>query len=469
MCGVLKQGVMIGRGLQNWQIIQQTGGLGEIKLSGYWFVEALPANTDVRISARVVHEYSGEVIRPWTACDKYGVNWSVCLKDIPAGGLYRIETCIDYTGANGLSITRGDMVHHVGVGDIYVIAGQSNASGRAKDPVEDPPELGVHILRNSGRWDLASHPLNETTDSIYEAHFETANPSHGPYLAFGKLIKNATGCPVGLIQASLGGSGLWQWNPEQEGSLYCNMIDIIRRNTEGIKGILWYQGCADGFENYGDTYYERFRLMVERTRDDLHQPDLPFFTVQLNRCTLPATEQQDRSWGMVREAQRKAAHEIRDVYVVPANDLKLYDFIHNCGASNIMIAERTARCVLDVLYSRHGTWRSPEVIRAVKTGEDRLLLHFCNITNWLNTFEVPAPMLPFTVEDEQGFAGVTAYEVVRTDRLLLTFEREIHLKSRLHGAWQMNPPFLIPFDCGNLPMLSFYGLNIEQGYEIISD
>lgn len=463
MSGVLKQGVMITSGLQNWQIIQQVKGKADIKLAGYWFIEALPEGAEIKITARVVHEYTGEVIKPWKLCDKYGVNWSVCLNDIPAGGLYRVETCIDYTGSNGLSITRGDMIHHVGVGDIFVIAGQSNASGRAKDPVEDPPELGVHVMRNSGRWDLASHPLNETTNSIYDAHFETANPSHSPYLAFGKLIKAKIGIPIGLIQTSLGGSGLWQWNPEQEGTLYHNMINIIKNNSSnGVKGILWYQGCADAFENYGDTYYERFRHMVNRTRQDICQPELPFFTVQLNRCTLPATQEQDKSWGMVREAQRRAAHELENVYVVPANDLKLYDFIHNCASANLMVAERTARCVLDVLYDKPHVWKAPEVIRAVKSEKNKVLLYFSNITHWINPFEVPAPMLPFTVEDEIGLIGVAAYEIVGTDSMLLTFDRELSENAKLHGAWQMNPPFLIPFDCANLPMLSFYGLKIEE-------
>ena len=64
------------------------------------------------------------------------------------------------------------MVHNIGVGDVFIAAGQSNAAGRAKNPVEDPPELGVHLLRPSGRWDLATHPMGETTDAIHLGHFE---------------------------------------------------------------------------------------------------------------------------------------------------------------------------------------------------------------------------------------------------------------------------------------------------------
>jgi len=66
---------------------------------------------------------------------------------------------MEYQGWDGLSSTRGDMIHNIGVGDVFVVAGQSNAAGRAKNPVEDAPELGVHLLRDSGVWDLATHPL----------------------------------------------------------------------------------------------------------------------------------------------------------------------------------------------------------------------------------------------------------------------------------------------------------------------
>ena len=35
--------------------------------------------------------------------------------------------------------------------------------------------------------------------------------------------------------------------------------------------------------------------------------------------------------------------------------------------------------------------------------------------------------------------------------------------ARLHGAWRMNPGAAIPSDCMRMPMLSFYGVPVEQG------
>ena len=151
-------GVIITRGACPWQIFPQgPDGTAPIHLEGTYhlihlsqelplsFSQAGPARATVR--ARVALESTGESVIPWTECDipEEG-RWQITFPAVPAGGLYRIETGMDYEGWDGLSCTRGDMVHHVGVGDVFVIAGQSNAAGRAKDPVADEPELGVHVV-----------------------------------------------------------------------------------------------------------------------------------------------------------------------------------------------------------------------------------------------------------------------------------------------------------------------------------
>jgi hypothetical protein len=128
----------------------------------------------------------------------------------------------------------------------------------------------------------------------------------------------------------------------------------------------------------------------------------------------------------------------------------------------MVLGERTARAALSELYGKKHTWRAPEVERAVKQEDGRILLEFSNVTHWLNLFEQQPSQLPFTIEDEQGKAEITAYEVSGTDKLLLAPGRKVGTGAKLHGAYQMNPSYMIPFDCANLPMLSFYGLDIEE-------
>jgi hypothetical protein len=202
------------------------------------------------------------------------------------------------------------MIHHIGAGDVYVIAGQSNAAGFGKDIVYDPAEPGVHLLRNSGLWDLATHPFNDNTHTSHHANDETANPAHSPYLAFARRLKKVLGYPIGLIQASQGGSPLSLWDPLEDGTLYRNMLNSISVAGGGspvgaVKGILWYQGCSDADGELAATYLERFTRMAARLRADLRDPDLPLLTVQLNRVINAQTP--DEGWSLVREAQRRAA------------------------------------------------------------------------------------------------------------------------------------------------------------------
>ena len=98
----------------------------------------------------------------------------------------------------------------------------------------------------------------------------------------------------------------------------------------------------------------------------------------------------------------------------------------------------------------------------VQTAPDTVTVRFSRIRNWLNPFGVPAALLPFEAEDAQGLAAPKAYET-GTDSLTITFERPLGADARLHGAWRMNPGAAIPSDCMRMPMLSFYGVPVEQG------
>ena len=465
---MVKQGVIIREGAMDWQIFQQEDdGRADIPLAGEYYPVNLPEGAQATVWARVVHESTGEEIVPWTQGETPDDRtWRLVLRGVPAGGLYRLETQLR-TG-NPEALNRGDMIFHVGVGDVFLIAGQSNAAGRCKDPVNDPPEPGVHVRRNSGKWDMATPMMNETTDTRYTGHYEPRSPGYSPYMHFGKYLKEALGYPIGLIPSASGGSPLRQWNPAQDGDLYENMLNILRDYGGKLKAVAWYQGCADGFEYSGDDYLERFSHFVSCVRRDLNQPDLPFLTVQINRCTFQTSPEFDEHWGKVREAQRQAAKVLDHVTVVPSIDLKLYDYIHNSAASGLMVAERSAKAALGTIYGREDVeWRAPEVGSVRRIGDKRLRMEFKNVVRGLNMFMMPAELLPFTIVDGEGEIKILSYEQVETvhemsePALTLTLEREPREGAVIHGAWQMNPTGLIPCDWGGQPMLAFYGLPIE--------
>ncbi len=460
-------GVIINEGPQSWQIIQQSQGYAEVNLSGTY--STLGVVDSCKVYARIVKEENYETVISWQECkiseiSKSEGTWNITLKNIPCGGLYRLETCLNQNNEPVEWSRRGDMIHHIGVGDIYVIAGQSNSAGYGRDMAYDAPDLGVHLLRNNGKWDLASHPFNESTGTIHEENMEAANPGSSPYLQFGKILKEALGYPIGFLQTALGGSPLSSWNPDENGYLYKTMLDVIKGQGSQIKGVLWYQGESDANKALADSYLERFENMVETLRKDISNPSLPFMTVQLNRCIGVASEDDNISWGKIRETQRQAANKIKNVFVVPATDASLSDGIHNSSPGNIVIGERLAKLALEGIYCKGKNSKAPEIVKARLSEENSVILEFTNVFCRLDLKGANPYELPFVVADNEGEKNITAYEIIENNKIKLILDNDIKGNAYVHGAYQKNLEGVLLVDIGTyLPMLSFYGLEVLKG------
>lgn len=390
--------------------------------------------------------------------DSYKGEWNITL-NIPAGGPYRIETglfakCV----VPGISWTfRGDACLHVGVGDLFIIAGQSNAAGYAKDVALDAPEMGVHLYRNRGKWDIASHPMNEATFAADIANAERGNSGVSPFLAFGKKLKSITGYPVGLIQTSMGGLSIKKWDSDKA-RMFMNMLDKAKECGH-IAGVLWYQGCSDTYvDNYLD-YKEKYYSMINRYRSALGY-DVPFFTFQLNRQINGIN---DPGWGTVRENQRMAAHDLKSVYVLPTTDAKLYDEIHNCAHSCIHIGENMARLCAGVLYDKEDFF-APEICEAVL--EDGVLkMSFEHVFGVLTAASCESGISGFTVEDETGIIAFEHISIDRkdSDKITIELNREAIGFVDVSFAWEANPTVAPVFDSfTGLPLLSFYKFRVEK-------
>lgn len=464
-------GVTITKGASPWQIFQQKDGAADIEIEGKYkcirLSQELPleftelSDKSVIIKARVALEETGDSVLPWQLCEEENSGrWKAVFKKVPAGGPYRIETYMEYEGWDGLSCTRGDMVHNIGVGDIYVIAGQSNAAGRAKNPVSDPPDMNVHMLRCSGKWDLATHPLNETTGSIHIQHYENHNPGHSPWLSFAKQLSRRLGYPIGLVNAAYGGSPLRWWNPDENGMLFQNMKEMLADYSIVPKGMVWCQGEAEGYENSSSSYLKRFSDFAAHLRKEFNNPDFPIITIQINRCLTDETYELDIAWGEVREAQRQAMHTIKHVYTVPSNDVAMYDFIHNSAEGNLVLGERCAKCALSEIYGYPVEWRAPEPIKAEFIDDCTIKLTLSHVYNWINPYDVAPENLPINAQDKNGLANVIKYEQ-HDAGIVITFDRNLEKDAKLHGCWRMNFGTAI-LDCMRMPMLSFYGFPIDR-------
>ena len=450
-------GAIIESGPSDWQIVQRdANGHGVMPVAGKWVGDA-PGNVQVRL----VREDSGQAVTAGLDWHDAKTNadgtWALKLQRIPAGGLYRLETRYrQKINKDGEWSPRGDVRHFLGVGDLWVIAGQSNSAGYGRGPVFDAPELGVHVLRNSEQWALATHPLNESTDTRHAVNREAANSGHSPYLRFGKRLQAASGVPIGLIQTSLGGSPLQQWNPTEPGtpSLYDNMLHCVALAGGRARGVLWYQGESDTSPEASVTYLSRFTKTVTSWRKALKNPDLLVLTVQLNRCFFASGEEGDRGWSTVREAQRQAARTIPGVTISPTFDLTLSDMIHISSEGNLVLGDRMAQCALTQLGVADAAYLAPDVEKAqlVERGK-AIRLTFSNVTSRLGCNDVAANC--FRVEDGEGVRAIAGLEYDSANSITLRLEIAVSGPVAVHGAWGVNPK-QAPMDMERqMPILGF--------------
>ena len=419
-------GVEIITGLQDWQVLQRHEGKAKATLKGRWELEkGLCRDWWKRLRSRLPESISSSSWWGWRA--------DITL---PQGGPYRLETSLDAvskaTGEHWMF--RGDIRVHIGVGDVFCMAGQSNAAGYAKGLAFDPPDVRVHLQRNSGKWDMAAHPMNDATDAADCVNAPMSVTGTSPFLSFGRRYADYTGLPVGLVQAAQGGSPMARWDRRRNGDLYRNMAAKIQA-AGGVRAILWYQGCADADQENAAAYADSFARMAEDTRRELGW-EIPFFTFQLNRYE---TQPDAAAWGKIKEIQRQAALNLEKVWILPTAGIPQGDEIHSSAAGNVMLGEMLARQAHGALNGGPA-FEAPDVTEARMEGE-KIRLTFRN-TN-------------FQLTDEQGENAVQNV-AAQENELWLTPGRPVVGKAYLsYGAHPQGPEGCIVDAQTYLPILAF--------------
>lgn len=451
--------VFIDYGISDWEVKQQINGYAEFEVGGRCYLhpendnEILP-ESGIAVMVRVVKEETDEPVTEWLCADTSNEKWNIGLK-LPCGGPYRLSTVLKCSNEGDFWVERnpsGDDIHHFCVGDVYVIAGQSNAAGTGRGIMSDPPEIGVHVFRNCNKWDLATNP------------FYSKRGFHGPFLSFAKYLKKELGYPIGLIPCAYGGSPLKEWVKDESGYWYNEMLAVLKNNRIAVKGVLWYQGCSDAAWGDPSAYLSRFKQFVENIRDDLKQTDLPIVTFQLNRHTddFPDNTWVDGCYDAVREAQRLAARTIKNVFIVPTVDSgKMTDGIHNSRAANVLLGERAALNVLSNIYHKGLDFSAPDIEKAVFESSNSIMLEFSHVADCLMAFHVAAADLPISVEDERGTNDIIAYKIEK-NKIYLELTRKIDGICTLKCQYGRNPRGYIHDIGRQMPVLCFSNIRVEK-------
>ncbi len=394
--------------IQNGQIFQQTDGFAHIPVLGQFLPDREGDFASKGVWLMLLREDDGtHVIRPVFAPRDGDGRFHAILPHVPAGGLYTLVSQLGEDGMPGEWERRGEARFHLGVGDLYLIAGQSNSAGYGKTPGSAVSDDRVHLYSNGGTWHTAAHPMNDSTGSLHPINAEWATAGTCPWLRFGSALRKALHYPIGLLQASKGDSYLHQWLPASysendplaenkpdyiPGGLWQVAVDVTR-SIGKIAGVLWYQGENDADEpDWAAHYGERFAAFVSEFRAAVDQPELPFFTVQLNKDCHVVDDAVIHGWGQVKEAQRQAARSIPHVYVTPAHDLPMSDRVHNNTAANGVIGERVAWLALEKEYRKPWFGAAPDLdAAALDKASGWLKLRFTDVAGYLVDHQHPHP------------------------------------------------------------------------------
>lgn len=437
--------------ISDFQIIQRdSDGYGSAEFCGT-IPESIGVDANTLVFARAVREDDSLMVIPWHECalSENKRDWSTVLK-LPEGGLYRAEACIAAPGAALEWCGKIKCCYHIGVGDIWITTGQSNMTGYGRDTAYDPPELGVHCFSRNGKWDIATHPLGDSIDSIFDA--PEGGTGTSPALSFARMLKKRLGIPIGIIPAAVGGSPLRSWNIAEDGNLTDNMLKMLAY-TGDFAGFIWFQGCSDAYEESASTYFDRFASMVRLWREKLGYK--PVVTVQLNRWVGENNGHSDRYWGIVRDAQRRAGLELDGVYTVPSIDLPVTDGIHDSSGANVIIGERLADAALKCVYGKAGQ-TAPAVTGAEYIDSTHIKVF---ISPCIQAYTMDNFAFGMDIEDESGIIPcTTAYTA--DGGLTVASSREFSLPAKFHYAWRTQPPVFAARDMHGLPLLACYGVEI---------
>ena len=258
------------------------------------------------------------------------------INGLPVGGPY---TIILQIANSSEKIVCKDVL----VGDLWLLAGQSNMADYGALPSLSAPSPLVHAYYMVNKWDIAQDPLHDTGRAVAPVHGGSLDSQPktvsgrgaGPGLAFALAMYKATNIPQGLIACAHGGTSLKQWDPalkKQGGnSLYGAMYERLQDLGGKVAGALWYQGCNDAqTDETVEQYAVRTRKVFNAMRRDCKNPDLPIVFVQLGSFVANSGDVNisQKRWLQVRCSQYDLALKMKNVACVPAIDLELCDQIH---------------------------------------------------------------------------------------------------------------------------------------------
>lgn len=212
--------------------------------------------------------------------------------NLPAGGWYRLEVRAMRQGSPVASA----IVEHVGMGEVFVIAGQSNSANY--DEERQNTKSGLVAAFDGAVWRLANDPE------------PGAGGKKGSFMPpFGDEMSERFHVPIGIAAVGIGSTSVREWLPagtrltrlppltqnivtnsagqwEVSGKIYAGFISRMRQlGLNGFRAVLWHQGESDAHQGDpertlpGEFYRAYLERLIRDSRADIHW-QAPWFVAQ---------------------------------------------------------------------------------------------------------------------------------------------------------------------------------------------
>jgi sialate O-acetylesterase len=327
-------------------------------------------------------------------------------------------------------------VDDVLVGEVWLASGQSNMekplgekSGQKPVPNHEQeiaaanyPDIRLFKVQRK----KAGQPLDDVA-GVWERCAPTSigriNFSAAAYF-FGRRLHQQLRAPVGLIDATWGGTRIEPWTPQTSGSdnkasLFNGMIAGLAPHA--LAGAIWYQGESNIDHTDLARYTGQMEALITGWRRYFSQPDLPFYYVQVaphfyhivRRKTVLDPQAAPRLW----EAQADALR-IAHTGMIVTTDLvdDLYD-IHPRDKQTVGL--RLANLALNQTYGRQDIAAFGPTFRALAIDGKQAVLTFDHADGLAARDGKPLTWFDIAGTDGRYHAGDA---VIRDGKVIVTSE-----------------------------------------------
>ncbi|HZL35010.1 MAG TPA: sialate O-acetylesterase [Tepidisphaeraceae bacterium] len=182
----------------------------------------------------------------------------------PAGGWYVLEV----RAKAGDKIIAQAKIERVGVGEVFVIAGQSNSTNYGEMRLSSHSDLTASFDGDS--WQPANDPQPGTHDH---------STGGSPWPAFADEMVRRFHVPIAIASTGHGGTSVNAWQPD--GELFRHTLTRIDQlGYLGFRAVLWHQGESDT-PMASDEYFNKLANVIHASNRSAGW-EFPWFVAQVS-------------------------------------------------------------------------------------------------------------------------------------------------------------------------------------------